>query len=100
MKEEIVLFTNPSSSRGRAVRWMLEEVQQPYRAELLDYDSTMKAAAYLAINPMGKVPAIRHRNLVVTGRLLLSEKCLEFLWAQGIHRHCPLVPADLVGRRA
>jgi glutathione S-transferase len=65
MNDEIVLYTNPTSSRGRAVRWMLEEVNQPYRAELLEYDTTMKAAAYLAINPMGKVPAIRHRNMVV-----------------------------------
>jgi hypothetical protein len=37
-----------------------------YRTELLDYDTTMKAAAYLAINPMGKLPAIRHGDVVVT----------------------------------
>jgi len=53
-------------SRGRIVRWMLEEIGQPYRTELLDYDTTMKAPAYLAINPMGKVPAIRHGDTVVT----------------------------------
>jgi hypothetical protein len=45
---------------------MLEDIGQPYRTELLDYDTTMKAAAYLAINPMGKVPAIRHGDIVVT----------------------------------
>src|SRR6202163_4859564 len=45
---------------------MLEEVGQPYRTELLDYDTTMKASAYLAINPMGKVPALRHGDTVVT----------------------------------
>jgi len=33
-------------SRGRIVRWMLEEIGRPYRTELLDYDTTMKAAAY------------------------------------------------------
>src|SRR5919205_4677907 len=53
-------------SRGRIVRWMLEEVGQPYRTELLDYASTMKAAEYRAINPMGKVPAISHGGTVVT----------------------------------
>jgi glutathione S-transferase len=53
-------------SRGRIVRWMLEEIGQPYRSELLDYDTTMKAPAYLSINPMGKVPAIRHGDTVVT----------------------------------
>lgn len=65
MSDELVFYTNPMS-RGRIVRWMLEEVGQPYRTELLDYGTTMKAPAYLAINPMGKVPAIRHGEAVVT----------------------------------
>lgn len=65
MSEEIVFYTNPMS-RGRIVRWMLEELGQPYRTEVLDYGTTMKAAAYRAINPMGKVPAIRHRGVTVT----------------------------------
>jgi glutathione S-transferase len=53
-------------SRGRIVRWMLEEVGRPYRTELLDYGSTMKAPEYLRINPLGKVPALRHGEMVVT----------------------------------
>jgi glutathione S-transferase len=53
-------------SRGRIVRWMLEEVGQPYRTELLDFGTSMKAPAYLALNPMGKVPSIRHGDTVVT----------------------------------
>jgi glutathione S-transferase len=65
MPDELVFYTNPMS-RGRIVRWMLEEVGQPYRTELLDYATTMKAPEYLAINPMGKVPAIRHGDTVVT----------------------------------
>src|SRR6266568_9042539 len=65
MADELVLYTNPMS-RGRVARWMLEEVGAPYKVELLDYASTMKAPAYLAINPMGKVPAIRHGDTVVT----------------------------------
>jgi glutathione S-transferase len=65
MPDELVFYTNPQS-RGRVVRWMLEEVGQPYRTELLDYATTMKAPAYLAINPMGKVPALRHGETVVT----------------------------------
>jgi glutathione S-transferase len=65
MTDELVFYTNPMS-RGRIVRWMLEEVGQPYRTEILDYASTMKAPAYLAINPMGKVPAIKHGDTVVT----------------------------------
>jgi glutathione S-transferase len=65
MTDELTFYTHPMS-RGRIVRWMLEEIGRPYRTELLDYGTTMKAPAYLAINPMGKVPAIRHRDTVVT----------------------------------
>jgi glutathione S-transferase len=65
MADELVLYTNPMS-RGRIARWMLEEIGQPYRTELLDYGATMKSPAYLAVNPMGKVPAIRHDDTVVT----------------------------------
>jgi glutathione S-transferase len=53
-------------SRGRIVRWMLEEVGQPYRTELLEFGTTMKSPDFLAINPMGKVPAVRHGDTVVT----------------------------------
>jgi glutathione S-transferase len=63
--DEIVFYTNPMS-RGRIVRWMLEEVGQPYQAEVLSFGDSIKAPAYLAINPMGKVPAIVHRGVVVT----------------------------------
>ncbi len=65
MADELVLYTNPQS-RGRIARWMLEEVGQPYETEVLDFATTMKAPAYLAINPMGKVPALRHGDAVVT----------------------------------
>lgn len=65
MADDLVLYTNPMS-RGRVARWMLEEIGQPYRTELLDYGTTMKAPAYLAINPMGKVPAVVHRGTVIT----------------------------------
>jgi glutathione S-transferase len=65
MTDELVFYTHPMS-RGRIVRWMLEEIGRPYRTELLDYGTTMKAPAYLSINPMGKVPAIRHGDTVVT----------------------------------
>ena len=65
MYKELVFYTNPMS-RGRIVRWMLEEVGQPYRTQILDYADSLKDAEYLAINPMGKVPAIKHGDTVVT----------------------------------
>jgi glutathione S-transferase len=66
MSEEIVLYYNPMS-RARIVHWMLEEVGAPYRLELLSFEKgEHKKPAFLAVNPMGKVPAIVHRNTVVT----------------------------------
>ncbi len=65
MPETLTFYTNPMS-RGRIVRWMLEEVGEPYETVLLDYGTTMKGADYLAVNPMGKVPAILHGETVVT----------------------------------
>ncbi len=63
--KDLTFYTNPMS-RGRIVRWMLEEVGEPYDTVLLDFASTMKDASYLAINPMGKVPVIRHGDTVVS----------------------------------
>ncbi|MGN6375764.1 MAG: glutathione S-transferase family protein [Sphingomonas sp.] len=65
MAADLVFYTNPMS-RGRIVRWMLEETGCDYETELLDYASTMKGEPYRAINPMGKVPAIVHKGHVVT----------------------------------
>lgn len=65
MSGALTFYTNPMS-RGRIARWMLEEIGQPYETVLLDYGTTMKAPDYLAVNPMGKVPAIRHGDVVVT----------------------------------
>ncbi len=62
---ELVLYTNPMS-RGRIARWMLEEIGQPYRAEYLGYDGSLKTPEFLAMNPMGKVPTLRHGDVVVT----------------------------------
>ena len=61
---DLIFYTNPQS-RGRIIRWMLEEVGQPYETEIIPYDQ-IKSERYLAVNPMGKVPAIKHNGHVVT----------------------------------
>jgi glutathione S-transferase len=61
---DLIFYTNPQS-RGRIVRWMLEEVGQPYETEVIPYDQ-IKSERYLAVNPMGKVPSIKHGGHVVT----------------------------------
>ncbi len=61
----MIFYTNPQS-RGRIAHWMLEEIGQPYETRVLDYATSMKAPDYLAINPMGKVPALVHNGQIVT----------------------------------
>jgi len=54
-------------SRSSIVRWMLEEVGEPYDMHLLRLaNGDQLKPDYLAINPMGKVPALRHGDVVVT----------------------------------
>lgn len=65
MSGKIDFYTNPMS-RGQIARWALHEAGADYEQHLLDYASTMKGNAYLAVNPMGKVPAIVHRGKVIT----------------------------------
>ncbi len=65
MTDALTLYTHPMS-RGRMARWMLEETGAPYRLEVMGYADSMKAADYLAVNPMGKVPALVHGEAVVT----------------------------------
>lgn len=65
MQGKLTFYTHPMS-RARIARWMLEETGLPYDEVVLDFGSTMKSPEYLAINPMGKVPALRHGDTVVT----------------------------------
>jgi glutathione S-transferase len=66
MAEEIVFYHNPRS-RAQMVHWMLEEAGAPYRIVPIDFEKgEHKAPSFLAINPMGKLPTIVHRGVVVT----------------------------------
>ncbi len=60
----LTLYTHPQS-RGRIAHWMIEEVGEPYETVWIDFDSSHKPD-YLAVNPMGKVPALRHGDVIVT----------------------------------
>jgi len=61
----IAFYTNPQS-RGQIIHWMLEELGEPYDTHWVDYGEQMKGEEYLAINPMGKVPAVTHNGNVIT----------------------------------
>ncbi len=62
---DIVFYTNPQS-RGRIVHWFLEELGEPYDTQWIEYGEQIKGADYLAVNPMGKVPALSHKGKVIT----------------------------------
>ncbi|MET0286828.1 MAG: glutathione S-transferase family protein [Polyangiales bacterium] len=66
MSEEIVFYYNPMS-RARIVHLMLEELGVPYKTELVRFDKNEhKQPAFLNINPMGKLPTVVHRGVVIT----------------------------------
>ena len=68
--QKLTLYTNPHS-RGTNVRWMLEECGADYDTVGVPFGAEMKAPAYRAINPMGKVPALTHGDTVLTETLAI-----------------------------
>ena len=62
-----ITLYHASPSRSSIVLWMLEEVGQPYDIKLirLSAGDNLKPD-YLAINPMGKVPTLKHGDTVIT----------------------------------
>ncbi len=85
MTEELILYTHPMS-RGRLARWMLEEVGEPYRAEILEFAGSMKTPDYLAINPMGKVPTLR------PGETIVSEAAANCAYLAAVFPEAGLAP--------
>src|SRR5262249_51799760 len=66
MADRLVFYHNPMS-RGRIVHWMLEEVGATYETKVMNLEKREhKTPEYLAVNPMGKIPAIVHGETVVT----------------------------------
>ncbi len=91
MTEKLQFYTNPRS-RGAIVRWMLEETGVPFETHVLEFGTTMKDPAYLAINPMGKVPA------VVRGRTIVTECAAICAWLADTYPEAELAPPP--GERA
>lgn len=80
---DLTLNTNPQS-RGRIAHWMMEELGEPYDTVWLDFGTSMKAPDYLAINPMGKVPALRHGQAVVTEAAAICAYLADAFPAKGL----------------
>lgn len=82
----LTLYTNPHS-RGTNVRWMLEECGADYNTVAVPFGAEMKAPAYRAINPMGKVPALTH------GDTVLTETVAIITWPAEHYPQKALIPA-------
>ena len=62
-----LMLYHAAPSRSSVVLWMLEELGEPYDIHLLNLQKgENREADYLAVNPMGKVPALRHGDTVIT----------------------------------
>jgi glutathione S-transferase len=63
---DLTLF-HASPSRSSVTLWMMEELGQPYDLKVIDLaKGDQLTPDYAAINPMGKVPALRHKGVLVT----------------------------------
>ncbi|MDO4769843.1 MAG: glutathione S-transferase family protein [Brachymonas sp.] len=82
----LTLYTHPHS-RGATVRWMLEECGASYQTVPVHFGTEMKSPAYLAINPMGKSPALKVGDTVLTEAAAI----ITFLAEQYPDKH--LIPA-------
>ena len=80
------LYTHPYS-RGTNVVWMLKECGAQYDVKLIPFGEAMKSADYLAVNPMGKVPALKADGTVLTETAAI----ITFLAEQFPDKH--LIPA-------
>ena len=71
MSTELTFFHAPQT-RSTGVRILLEELGAPYRLHLLDLKAgEQRQPAYLAINPMGKVPALKDGDALITEQVAI-----------------------------
>lgn len=85
--DPITLFHAPNS-RSTGTRLLLEELGAPYSLHVLNLQANeQRQPAYLAVNPMGKVPAIRH------GDVLVTEQVAVYLYLADLFAEAGLAPA-------
>ncbi len=91
---EMINFFHSPQSRSTATLTLLEELKAPYKLNVLDLKKgEQRDSAYLAINPLGKVPAIQHGSSVVT------EQVAIFIYLADLYPAARLAPpVDNAGR--
>jgi len=85
---DTITFFHAPNTRSGGVRLLLEELEAPYELHAINMKAReQRKPAYLAVNPMGKVPAIRHRGELVT------EQVAIFIYLADLFPQAKLAPA-------
>ncbi len=85
---DTITFFHAPNTRSGGVRLLLEELEAPYDLHAINMKAgEQRKPAYLAVNPMGKVPAIRHRGELVT------EQVAIFIYLADLFPQAKLAPA-------
>lgn len=88
MADRDITFFHSPHTRSASTRFLLEELGVPYRLHALDMKAgQQREPDYLAVNPMGKVPAIRH------GDALVAEQVAVFIYLADLFPEAGLAPA-------
>ena len=86
MNPKVTFFHAPNSRSGGA-RALLEELGMPFDMHVLNFKKgEQRQTEYLAVNPMGKVPAIRH------GDALITEQPAVFMYLADLYPEAGLAP--------
>jgi glutathione S-transferase len=84
--QHLTLYHSPHS-RSTGVITLLEELKAPYDLHVLSIrKGENREPPYLAVNPMGKVPAIRHGDAIVT------EQVAVYLYLADLFPQAKLAP--------
>jgi glutathione S-transferase len=84
--DTVTLYHAPHS-RSSATLTLLEELGAPYRLHVLSLNAgDQRQPAYLAVNPMGKVPAVKH------GDALITEQVAIFIYLADLFANAGLAP--------
>jgi len=85
---DAVIFFHSPNTRSSGTRILLEELAAPHELRVVNMKAgEQRKPAYLAINPMGKVPAILHRGALVT------EQAAIFIYLADLFPKAGLAPA-------
>ena len=88
MSDREITFYHSPNTRSTGTLILLEELGVPYRLEIVNLKSgAQHQPAYLKVNPMGKVPAIRHGDAVVT------EQVAVYLYLADLFPEAGLAPS-------